>query len=359
FVKVLDFGIAKVGGASSKLTKTGMVFGTPHYMAPEQAAGQAVDQRTDIYALGVMMYEMFTGKVPFDADTFMAILSKHMFEAPIPPSERDSGVKLGAMEDVILKALAKKPEDRFQSMGDLIAGLDALAAGGTVTIGGSGEGGTGGLAAPVGLADALEPPSRTELRISTVEAVEIPGNSSLPLILGFLALLVLGGGVAAGVVFFMGSGQTEVLDPVASAPDSSALAAPLDAGAVAPDDAVDVAMVRIETTPPGAMVLVEGGAVGNTPYAGRRPADGEAIEFELRLRGYETETLRVLPSSPELITVELDEVSAPVPDDDDRPHRPRMNHRPPRMVAGPATMMEAPPPRMAPPGDVVDPWAQP
>jgi serine/threonine-protein kinase len=86
-VKVLDFGIAKVGGASCKLTKTGMIFGTPHYMSPEQAAGQAVDRRTDIYALGVIMYEMFAGRVPFDGDTFMGILSKHMFQEPIPPSQ--------------------------------------------------------------------------------------------------------------------------------------------------------------------------------------------------------------------------------------------------------------------------------
>jgi tRNA A-37 threonylcarbamoyl transferase component Bud32 len=84
FVKVLDFGIAKVGGANSKLTKTGMVFGTPYYMSPEQAAGQTIDARTDIYALGIIMYEMFTGQVPFDGDTFMGILSKHMFEAPVP-----------------------------------------------------------------------------------------------------------------------------------------------------------------------------------------------------------------------------------------------------------------------------------
>ena len=133
FVKVLDFGIAKVGGANSKLTRTGMIFGTPHYMSPEQAAGQSVDRRTDIYALGVIMYEMFTGKVPFDGDTFMGILSKHMFEQPIPPSQVQ-GKGLGAIEDIILKALAKKQEDRYQSMAELISDLDQIAAGGSVQI---------------------------------------------------------------------------------------------------------------------------------------------------------------------------------------------------------------------------------
>ena len=125
FVKVLDFGIAKVGGANSKLTKTGMVFGTPYYMSPEQAAGQTIDARTDIYALGIIMYEMFTGQVPFDGDTFMGILSKHMFETPVPPRERVASAQLPA-EPIILRCLAKRPEDRYPSMDALIGDLRSV-----------------------------------------------------------------------------------------------------------------------------------------------------------------------------------------------------------------------------------------
>jgi len=243
FVKVLDFGIAKVGGASSKLTKTGMVFGTPHYMSPEQAAGQTVDQRTDIYALGVIMYEMFVGKVPFDADTFMGILTKHMFEPPIPPSQASSGGnRLGALEDITLKALQKKPEQRYQSMAELLADLDRVASGGKIAIGTQ-----GGAPVPDNLADALEPPSRTEMRLSTpspqfdyrpagpaAEDAAAPNDRKrgLPLmLLGAAALLVVGVGVGGAAFLlarngiFGGSATAEATAPSASDAQAAAAAA--------------------------------------------------------------------------------------------------------------------------------------
>lgn len=118
-VKVLDFGLAKVAG-QSRLTKAGVVFGTPYYMSPEQASGDAVDERADIYALGVVMYEVFTGRVPFEADTFMGVLTKHIYVAPTPPSVFLGGVAaLGALEQIILRCLEKKPERRFESMSAL------------------------------------------------------------------------------------------------------------------------------------------------------------------------------------------------------------------------------------------------
>ena len=82
---VVDFGAALILGAS-RVTKAGVVFGTPHYMSPEQASGQPVDHRADVYALGVIMYEMFAGRVPFIADTYMGVLTQHMFVKPVPPS---------------------------------------------------------------------------------------------------------------------------------------------------------------------------------------------------------------------------------------------------------------------------------
>ncbi|MCA9582418.1 MAG: serine/threonine protein kinase, partial [Myxococcales bacterium] len=129
FVKVLDFGIAKVGGAASKLTKTGVIFGTPHYMAPEQAAGQSIDHRADVYSLGIILYEMCVGKVPFDADTYMAILSKHMFEPPPIPKAELGERELGPFEGIVLRALAKKPEDRYASMDDLLHDLQRVEGG--------------------------------------------------------------------------------------------------------------------------------------------------------------------------------------------------------------------------------------
>ncbi|HEX2869683.1 MAG TPA: protein kinase [Polyangiaceae bacterium] len=123
-VKIVDFGLAKVIG-SSKLTRAGMVFGTPHYMSPEQAAGEVVDHRADIYALGIVMYEMFTGKVPFEADSYMGVLTKHMYMAPAPPSELSPELKsLGALEEVILRCLQKRPQARYENLAALLVELD-------------------------------------------------------------------------------------------------------------------------------------------------------------------------------------------------------------------------------------------
>lgn len=125
FVKVLDFGIAKVANGPKRITRAGEVLGTPHYMSPEQCEGEDVDHRTDIYALGVLLYEMVTGHVPHDADTMMGILTKHMYEDPVPPKVRVPQIS-DALERVIMRCLEKKPEDRYQTMREIEADLVAI-----------------------------------------------------------------------------------------------------------------------------------------------------------------------------------------------------------------------------------------
>jgi len=116
YVKVLDFGIAKmVGPGDSKMTQTGSFFGTPQYMAPEQAGGQ-VDARTDLYALGVILYQLLTGTHPFDADAPMAFLMKHASEPVQPPLVRFPSLVLSPRtEALVLRCLEKQPARRFQS----------------------------------------------------------------------------------------------------------------------------------------------------------------------------------------------------------------------------------------------------
>ncbi len=126
-VKVLDFGLAKVA-ESSRLTRPGVVFGTPHYMSPEQAGGENFDHRVDIYALGIVMFEMVTGRVPFEADTYMGVLSKHMYAAPPKPHEYHAPAGgLAGFEEIIAGCLAKKPSERWPSMTELARRLNTLA----------------------------------------------------------------------------------------------------------------------------------------------------------------------------------------------------------------------------------------
>jgi serine/threonine-protein kinase len=117
-IKLLDFGIAKSleEGTTLQLTSAGYSLGTPHYMAPEQAMGQEVDGRADIYALGVILYEMLVGDVPFNAASAPAILVMHLNDAPEPPSRRRPDLSITpALEAVALRCLEKDPAQRFQT----------------------------------------------------------------------------------------------------------------------------------------------------------------------------------------------------------------------------------------------------
>ena len=308
FVKVLDFGIAKVGGASSKLTKTGMIFGTPHYMSPEQAAGQSVDRRTDIYALGIIMYEMFAGRVPFDGDTFMGILSKHMFQDPIPPSQV-KGAALGAIEDIILHALAKKAGDRYQTMGEVIADLDRVNSGGAISIG------KGGIAPPGNLADVLELPSRTEMRIGNGA---LPPRSKWPFVV-VLSLMALGAAGIGGAWWYgMHNGLlpavtptptgTQPVSPIGTQPVSpigTQPVSPTGTQPVSPTGTQPAMAVRIESDPPGADVLIDGALIGQTPLSLPRPTTGERA-IVLRQRGYVDARVLVMPTTGEVLPVTLE-----------------------------------------------------
>lgn len=120
-IVLTDFGIARVVGAT-QYTQTGALSGTPAYMSPEQGRGERGDKRSDIYSLGIMLYEMVTGTVPFDADTPFAVIMKHISE-PLPrPSQVDPNIP-EAVEHVILKAMAKEPDDRYQSAGEMAQAL--------------------------------------------------------------------------------------------------------------------------------------------------------------------------------------------------------------------------------------------
>lgn len=125
FPKVLDFGLAKVTEqqmqpGSMILTQEGMVFGTPEFMSPEQAQGRTLDARSDIYSLAVILYEVLTGKLPFDAKTPMEYIQTHVTAPIIPLNERVEGMSFPeGLGKVLEKALQKKPEDRYQTAAEL------------------------------------------------------------------------------------------------------------------------------------------------------------------------------------------------------------------------------------------------
>jgi beta-lactam-binding protein with PASTA domain/tRNA A-37 threonylcarbamoyl transferase component Bud32 len=128
-IKVMDFGIARAG--DSGMTEAGSILGTAQYLAPEQAKGYPVDERSDLYSVGVCLYEMLTGTVPFKGDSAVTVALKHVNEVPREPSELVPGMPY-ALNQIVLKAMAKDPADRYQSAAEFARDLRAAKEGGPV-----------------------------------------------------------------------------------------------------------------------------------------------------------------------------------------------------------------------------------
>ncbi len=126
-VKVCDFGIAKIlDGEGNAITVDGFVCGTPQYMAPEQARGDVIDHRVDVYAAGVVLYQMLSGKVPFTGETALGIITKHLTDEPVPPSQRNPERFVPrVLEAIALKAMSKAAVDRYQTAGEMADALTA------------------------------------------------------------------------------------------------------------------------------------------------------------------------------------------------------------------------------------------
>ena len=124
--KLVDFGIAKTFDDRTQLTSTGFAIGTPQYMAPEQASGSDVDGRSDLYSLGIILYEMLVAEVPFDDPSTPAILVKHLTEAPVRPSLRRKDVAVHrGLEDIAVRCLEKDPSKRYQSAEEMVQAMAA------------------------------------------------------------------------------------------------------------------------------------------------------------------------------------------------------------------------------------------
>jgi serine/threonine-protein kinase len=299
--KVLDFGLVKNVHEKSddQLTKTGVFLGSPKYMAPEQIRGETIDGRSDVYALGVLMFEMLTGKAPFDRPTSVNTLMAHLHE-PVPAlSQVYAAVQAHPVEHVVRRCLAKDPAERYPSMNDLLPALREAAGN---SLSGNGELSvfeTGAYAPPAHVravaAAAGSTPSRGSQPSSSFSTGAPPfaqaskGSGSMaPLFLaGLFALTGIGG-------FIVLSGQFQ---PAGNSAPSAATDQPTNLGATPlaaqepsaplPSRAV---LVSLRSTPPGATVTVDGKEYGPTPthavFSGSAAELGREVVFLFKRRGF-------------------------------------------------------------------------
>jgi serine/threonine-protein kinase len=318
FVKILDFGIAKMSGlddAGSRLTRTGMIFGTPEYMSPEQAKGDRPDHRVDIYAAGCILYEMLTGDVPFHAETFMGVLTKHMFETPEPPSVRNPEAQIPAeVEAVVLQALAKDRDQRFQTMKEMAMALEACAGGDPTRAWGNEPSHVGGLRE----ASQTFTAARGTAARGAVRPTSVPSGPAAPprkktgLVVGGAVAALLIGGTGAAVILTKKKPEPPPA-PVAQPEPPKPMAAPPPVETPKPVERAKPSKytMTINTEPSGADVFNGPERLGTTPAQVVLPASEATVTLTLKKHGYKDQSLKVVADKDHDFLVDLAQVGRP------------------------------------------------
>ena len=284
-VKVTDFGIARAG--ASDMTETGSIMGTAQYLSPEQAQGHAVSESSDLYSVGVILYELLTGRVPFDAESAVTIALRHVSEAPAPPTYVNPTVP-PALEEVVMWTLNKNPADRPRNADELITALQAARA--AILAGQAGErtAAMAAVAGGVGLAavgpspapyagveaDAPAPPPGVLIPATDgygAPPPDGPGSEEeeersrrlWPWLVALLVLLLLGGGAAA---YFLTRPTTVTVPNVVSYPLNTARTVLQNAG-------FQVSVIRVPSRRPVGQVI------GELPQGGSRVDEGSRVSL--------------------------------------------------------------------------------
>jgi eukaryotic-like serine/threonine-protein kinase len=306
FVKILDFGIAKFGVSQARLTQAGAVFGTPAYMSPEQALGKATDGRTDVYALGVMLYEMACGRVPFQGENAIAVLTMHANEMPEALSVRKPDVS-PELEAIVHKCLQKDLETRYASMAELAADLARLASGMPVR------------AEPRPVV-ALPAPSAAEELVTLPEIAPILLSSPKPVGAGGVPwplVLLLLIAVAGGAYWFSHHRPQSPL-PIVTQAEPKPLPPPLPS-ATEVDDGAPEREVALVLFPLDARVFLADKDLGQMPVS-VKVKDGRPLKVRIVREGYWTRKL-TLDGTKKRVVIGLVKRSEAKPDaaDDDEP----------------------------------------
>jgi serine/threonine protein kinase len=305
FVKILDFGIAKFGVSQARLTQAGAVFGTPAYMSPEQALGKATDGRTDIYALGVMLYEMACGRVPFQGENAIAVLSMHANEAPEPLSQRKPDVS-SELEAIVHKCLQKDPEARYASMAELAADLSRLASGMPVR------------AEPRSSPQHAPPVTSQEHVVTLPEIAPIAlsaprssGGGGVPWPLVLLLLVA----VAGGAYWFSRHRAPNVLTPIVKMVEPKPTPPPLPSAAES-DDGAPEREVALVLFPLDARVMLGSKDLGQMPVS-VKVKDGHPVKVRIVRDGYWTRKLTLDGTKKRVVVGLVKRSEAKPPTDDD------------------------------------------